>query len=132
MQGIGSRYSLVRCYARDVQGQVALLFAIGAIPVLIAASIALDMSNSSNLRSKLQAAADAAVLAGATRLAVGAEDADKEDITLKTFDANLTPYLQSRLSGTPAVTIDFPGKVVQINVAVETNPLLTSLVTNDI
>jgi hypothetical protein len=133
MQGIGSRYfRLVGRFAGNGQGQIALLFALGAIPVLIAASIALDMSNASNLRSKLQAAADAAVLAGATRLAVGADDADKEDLTLKTFEANLTPYLQSRLNGTPAVAIDFPGKVVQITVAADTNPLLTRLVADDL
>jgi Flp pilus assembly protein TadG len=82
MQGIGSRYfRLVGRFARN--SQIALLFALGAIPVLIAASIAQDMSNASNLRSKLQAAADAAVLARATRLAVGADDADKEDLMLK-------------------------------------------------
>ncbi|MGH6874390.1 MAG: TadE/TadG family type IV pilus assembly protein, partial [Aestuariivirgaceae bacterium] len=60
MQGIGSRYlRLVRRYGRDRRGQIALLFALGSIPVLMAASIALDMSNAANLRSKLQAAADA-------------------------------------------------------------------------
>jgi hypothetical protein len=111
---------LIRRFARDRWGQIALLFAIGAMPVLVAASMALDMSNAANLRSKLQAAADAAVLAGATRLAVGAEDADKEDVTPKTFEANPTPYLLSRISGAPAVAIDFPEKIVQISVAAET------------
>jgi hypothetical protein len=84
------------------------------------------------LRSKLQAAADAAALAGATRLAVGADDADKEDLTLKTFEANLTPYLLSRITGSPSVSIDFPSKVVQIAVAAETNPLLSRLVTDEL
>jgi Flp pilus assembly protein TadG len=133
MQGIGNGYlRLIRRFARDKWGQIALLFAIGAMPVLVAASMALDMSNAANLRSKLQAAADSAVLAGATRLAVGAEDADKEDVTLKTFEANLTPYLLSRISGTPAVAIDFPEKVVQMSVAAETRALLGRLVTEDL
>lgn len=96
------------------KGQVAVLFALCAAPLLLAASIAVDMSNASNMKSKLQAAADSAVLAAATRLAVGASEEDKEQIAIDTFYANLSPVLQSSLSSPPSVDIDFPARTVSL------------------
>jgi Flp pilus assembly protein TadG len=116
----------LRAFIHDTTGVIAVIFAICLIPIAIAASIALDMASASKMKSELQSAADAAVLAAATRLAVNAEDADKEQLALDTFYANLSPVL-SNLAGTPDVDIDFPAKQVHLAVEVEHANLLSSL-----
>jgi Flp pilus assembly protein TadG len=116
----------------DTSGTVALIFGLCAIPIIIAASIALDMSKSSTMKSEIQAAADSAVLAAATRLAVNASEADKEQIALDTFYANLSPALADNISGSPDVDIDFPAKTVHLGVTVNTQPLIGSFVTDQV
>jgi hypothetical protein len=101
------------------------------IPIMIAVSIALDMSSASQMKSEMQSAADAAVLAGATRLAVNASDADKEEVALDTFYANLSPALAAN-AGTPDVDIDFPSKQVHLSVELDADTILTSLVTDKV
>src|SRR5262245_46752582 len=118
--------------ARNERGNVALIFGICAIPIAIAASIGLDMSNSSAMKSEIQAAVDSAVLAAATRLAVNASEDDKEEIAVETFYANLSPAMASLIIGAPDVAIDFPAKIVHMGVTVNTLPLLSSLVTDQI
>src|SRR5687767_11452772 len=95
-------------FARNASGQVAVIFGMCAIPIMIAASIGLDMASSSHMKSEIQAAADSAVLAAARRLAVGADDSDKEALAVDTFYANLSPSMQQLLVGAPDVDIDFP------------------------
>jgi Flp pilus assembly protein TadG len=122
----------IRYFARHERGTIALIFGICAIPIAIAVSIGLDMSNASAMKSEIQAAADSAVLAAATRLAVNASEDDKEEIAVDTFYANLSPALASLIVGSPDVAIDFPGKTVHMGVTVNTQPLLSSLVTDQI
>jgi hypothetical protein len=99
---------------------------------VIAASIALDMSSSSQMRSEIQAAADSAVLAAATRLAVGADDSDKEALAIETFYANLSPKLADQVVGLPDVHVNFPTQTVQLEVALTKHAMLSSLVTDEI
>jgi Flp pilus assembly protein TadG len=115
-----------RRLAADTCGTVAVIFGITLIPIGIAASIALDMSSASKMKTEIQTAADAAVLAAATRLAVNATEADKEELALNTFYANLSPVL-ANLAGTPTVDIDFPAKQVHLAVDVQHANLLSSL-----
>lgn len=122
----------IRYFARHEGGTIALLFGICAIPIAIAVSIGLDMSNASAMKSEIQAAADSAVLAAATRLAVNASEDDKEEIAVDTFYANLSPALASLIIGSPDVAIDFPAKTVHMGVTVNTLPLLSSLATEEI
>ena len=109
---------LLSAFATQTEGTVALIFGLCAIPILIALSIALDMTSASEMKSEMQAAADSAVLAAATRLAVNSSDDDKEQIALDTFYANLSPVLSGH-AGTPDVDIDFPNK--QVHLAVTLN-----------
>jgi Flp pilus assembly protein TadG len=109
--------------ARDTTGTVAVIFALCLIPIAMAASVALDMSTASATKSEIQSAADTAVLAAATRLAVNASEADKEALALETFYANLSPALADH-TGTPTVDIDFPAKQVRLAVDVETSTLV--------
>src|SRR5687768_8137462 len=122
----------LRSFAAHDRGNVAVIFGICAIPITMAVSIGLDMSNASSMKSAIQAAADSAVLAAATRLAVNASDSDKEQIAIDTFYANLSPVLASHIIGSPDVAIDFPGKTVHMGVAVNAQPLLSSLVTEEV
>ena len=84
------------------------------------------MDNADDLVSEMQAAADAAVLAGATRLAVNASDAEKEQLTLDTFYANLSPALADH-AGTPTVDIDFPSKKVHLAVDIQEQSILRNI-----
>jgi Flp pilus assembly protein TadG len=121
-----------RRFSDDTKGTVAVIFAVASIPILMAAAIALDMSNASNIKSRLQTAADAAVLAATTRLALGASDADKEELAIATFNANIPPVLLDRVIGSPEVDIDFPTKMVRMSVVVNAAPLLGSFVTEEL
>ena len=112
---------------RDKSGAIAITFALSAIPIAIGVSIALDMAVASHLKSDFQAAADAGVLAAATRLAVNASDANKEQLALDAFYANLSPDLLAH-TGTPEVDIDFPAKEVHLAVVVNQSSLMGSLV----
>ena len=129
--GVESKHAL-KAFARDMRGQVAVILGICAIPIVIAASIGLDMASSSHMKSEIQAAADSAVLAAARRLAVGADDSDKEALALDTFYANLSPSLQELVVGAPQVDIDFPTNTVKLVATVTTDTLLSSLATDQI
>jgi Flp pilus assembly protein TadG len=118
-------------YGND-RGTVAVIFGMSAIPIAIAASIAVDMSNSSKVKSQLQSAVDTAVLAAATRLAVNASEGDKEEIAISTFYANLSPRIQEQLTSSPEVDVDFPSKTVSMTVSVNTHPIIGRLVTSEI
>ena len=100
-----------------------------SVSFFMAASIALDMSSASQMKSEMQAAANSAVLAAATRLAVNASDGDKEQLALDTFYANLSPVLAEH-AGTPSVEIDFPAKQVHLAVSLEKQAVLTTLVSD--
>jgi Flp pilus assembly protein TadG len=121
-----------RLFATDKSGQVAVILAISAIPIMIAASIGLDMASSSQTKSQIQTAADSAVLAAARRLAVGADDSDKQQLALDTFYANLSPTLQNLIIGSPEVDIDFPSNTVKLSATVTSSALLGSFATDEI
>lgn len=127
-----TRKCLLNHFLNDTRGTVALVFGASAIPLAVAASIAVDMANSSEVKSQLQAAADTAVLAAATRLGVNASEADKEEIALSTFYANLSDTVQSELTSSPVVDVDFPSQTVSMTVSVNTNPVLGAFVTDEI
>ena len=57
-------------FARNIRGNVTLMASLAAIPVLLAATGAMEMMSISSTRSRLQAAVDAAALAGAEKLSV--------------------------------------------------------------
>jgi Flp pilus assembly protein TadG len=123
---------LIKRFARDKKGNVAMIFGLCAVPIIIATSIAVDMSSASHMRSEIQAAADSAVLAAATRLAVGAEDSDKEALARETFFANLSPDLAEKVVGTPDVHVNFPTKTVEMDVALTAESLVSDLAAENV
>ena len=108
-------------YGRDARGNIAIIAALDRHPVHDGRLLAVDFSGGLDARTQLQAAADAAVLAGAARLATGQSEADKEQLTLDTFHANLSNALQSTFTAPPTVDIDFPQKIVKLDVTVHVN-----------
>lgn len=79
--------STFKRYAKADGGTTAILFAVSLIPMLAAAGAAMDFVSFYNTRSHMQAALDAASLAGAT--AAGASTADRIKIATDTFNANM-------------------------------------------
>ena len=53
-------------FLKDTSGNLGMMFAIGAIPLLLAGGAAIDMIRANNTQTILRGAADAAALAGAT------------------------------------------------------------------
>ena len=125
-------HRLLGTFCSDARGTIAITFGMSVIPLALAGSVALDMANSSKIKSQLQAAADTAVLAAATRLAGNASESDKEEIALSTFYANLSTYVQERMTSTPEVAVDFPNQTVSMNVAVSSEPLLGHILRDEI
>lgn len=64
----GDRFDLLKSFARDKRGNIAVIFAIASIPLLAAVGCAVDYAMATRIKAKLQSAADAASVGA---LAVG-------------------------------------------------------------
>jgi Flp pilus assembly protein TadG len=62
---------LLRRFRRDTAGNIAVIFTLAAVPVISVVGCAIDYSRANALRSKLQAAADAATVGSVSRTAPG-------------------------------------------------------------
>jgi Flp pilus assembly protein TadG len=130
LSGLSTGLSHVRRLATSNTANISILAGLTFIPFTIAVTAAVDLSNAIRIKSSLQAAADAGVLAAATALASGYGDTDKTKIATDTFYANLSPQLLSAFPTSPEVTIDFTNQTVHMDVDVNTDQLLTSLITD--
>ncbi len=68
------RESLLGKLYHDVQGHVAVAFALGAVPLFLAAGVATDFGRMHTMRANLQIVADAAALSGAALIGAAADD----------------------------------------------------------
>jgi Flp pilus assembly protein TadG len=59
-------FALLASFCRDQRGNVIMIFAFAAIPLILAAGIAIDYSRAATIRGRLAAVADSAVLAATT------------------------------------------------------------------
>src|ERR1700730_672401 len=64
----GVRFDLLKTFARDKRGNIAVIFALASIPLLAAVGCAVDYTMAARIKAKLQSAADAASVGS---LAVG-------------------------------------------------------------
>jgi Flp pilus assembly protein TadG len=126
------RLSHFRRLATNTAANISILAGLTFIPFTIAVTAAVDLANAIRIKSSLQAAADAGVLAAATALASGYGDTDKERIAMDAFFANVSPQLMKAFPADPEVTIDFTTQTVHMNVSVDTDQLLTNLITDSI
>ena len=77
-------------FARDARGNVAMIFALITVPILLVGAFAIDSSRHLSANQHLQSAIDAASLAGARALEDATKtDADIEAIAQGTYRANL-------------------------------------------
>lgn len=72
---------------RNERGDTAIMFALSAIPVLLAAGAGIDYARYNDAQTHVQAALDSAALAGAA--ALGKTDDEREAIAQAAFDANI-------------------------------------------
>ena len=132
LPGLRAGLSQFRRWATNTSANISILAGVTFIPLTIAVTAAVDLSNAIRIKSSLQAAADAGVLAAATGLASGYNDSDKATIAKNAFFANLSPELMDAFPADPEVTIDFTARTVHMEVAVNTDQLLTTLITDSI
>src|SRR5262249_40625518 len=66
-QGFGRFRALVHKFCRGRDGNLAVIFALAAVPVIGAVGAAVDLSKANDVKTQLQNAVDAAVLAGVTQ-----------------------------------------------------------------
>lgn len=69
--------SAISSFLRNTAGNTAIIFSLSAIPIMLGAGAAVDMVRADKTRTVLQAAADAAAIAGATSGKTKAEDLEK-------------------------------------------------------
>ena len=65
MRNLAGVFELISRFRRDAQGSIAPIAALTLVPILAAAGAAVDYSRANNLRTAMQAALDAALIAGA-------------------------------------------------------------------
>ena len=114
-----------RQFTKDRRGATAITFALLLVPIMGATGLAVDYSLASNERSRLQNAADAAALAGAS-VFTGANAAVAE--------ARARAFLQANLGdGANDVTVDFSTAKQKVTVGLggETNTLFMHLLNDD-
>ncbi len=109
-----SIYRLARTLSRNETGNIGVLFALAAIPVLIAGGVAVDFATGHKAKSAVQVAADAAVLAGASL--TDGSDAERADLAREIFAANLPGWI-AELVGEPDIDVDDDDRTVAITVA---------------
>jgi len=90
-------------FAQDRRGNVALMFSLLAVPLVFAVGMSIDYGTAASLQSKLNAAADSAVLAAVTPAMMNQSDAASKLAAQNMFNAQVV--------GVPRLIYD-PSKLV--------------------
>ncbi|WP_396594093.1 ubiquitin-activating E1 FCCH domain-containing protein [Brevundimonas sp. R86498] len=116
---------IVRRFASDVRGNVAMMFAL-ILPVLVLATLGgVDIYRASSVRMNLQDALDAATLAAARSTATSNEDLT--EIGLAALEANLAPYSEiTLLPDQTSFTLDDNSTVIGV-ARVNANTLVANI-----
>lgn len=122
----------MRHFINDKRGNASIIFGLTSIPLAMIASMAVDYGNSVRIKSELQSAVDAGVLAAATAIANGQDSVSKTQIAEDTFFANLSDNTQSGFSATPSTTVSLPDKEVTMTVSVTNSRMISSLLSNHV
>jgi Flp pilus assembly protein TadG len=103
----------LRDFSSDTNGNIAMLFGIAIVPLVLTVGIGIDYGRGISARTNLQAATDSAALAGAVRLGKPrAKVSEVEEAASKTFTSNLNA--QTFPSLVPIVTVDRNNNTVQV------------------
>jgi Flp pilus assembly protein TadG len=85
-------------------GNVAIIFGIAVIPIVILAGGVVDYSRASSAKAKFNAAADAAVLAAVNKSATALTASEAEAVALKVFNSNISVIRDASL-GSVAIKV---------------------------
>ncbi|GGE40845.1 membrane protein [Agaricicola taiwanensis] len=94
--------SLVSRFGQDQRGNIAMMFGLSILPVVIAMGLALDYTRASDLKTRLQAAADYAALATMNKDNQGKSLAELENDAEALFQSSLDPRDAARLRNVKA------------------------------
>ena len=111
--------ALFKKFADDRRGNVATIFAFSALPLIFSVGMAIDYGTAARLQSKMNAAADAAVLAGITPSMLNQTDAVAKAAATNMFNAQVT--------GLPRLVYD-PAANLQVNVSHPANSPTTRVI----
>jgi Flp pilus assembly protein TadG len=115
---------------RPNAGSVVVSTALSMVPLVMITSAAIDFSRGLNIRTALQAAADAGALASATAIATGKDEVDKRQVAEDAFYANIPADVKSALTGKPSTVIDFGNRTVTLTATANANILVTKFLGN--
>ena len=100
------------CFLGQQRGGIAIIFGIVAVPLLVAAGIAVDYAAMSKHRASLQAVADSAAIAAAREIPLADVDAEQiRAMALSFIDANF----RSPQRPVVATATDFPSSRVRVD-----------------
>ena len=112
MEKIHFSLSVFDAFKKDVRGVFALKFALILTPILIAVGIAVDLSRTVSVKTKLQNAADAATLTA--RMNMESSPKEWREIATQAFEENIQNI---PLKGTPKLKFSTPeADMVQLKV----------------
>lgn len=114
--------SLLRRFLTDRRGNFATIFALAAIPLIVAAGASVDISRAYIVDNRLKAALDAAALAVGGM--AGASQAELEAVAQSYFEAN---YPAGKLGVPGAVVVAQSGNAVVLSVAAELPTVLMGI-----
>ena len=101
-------------FARNEAGNFAVMFSLAMIPLVAVAGLAVDYSRTSDMRSKIQSAADGAAMAAALEYRKTGNKDNLSNIAQQYFEANLA----GGFATTPQVQLSYPdASSIKVNVA---------------
>ena len=89
---------------QDRKGVVAIIFGLSLLPAVFATGMAMDYGMAMRAKTSLQAATDAAALAGATLL--GASTDARTTLATNVFNSNLPSFMNGKATATVQSTLD--------------------------
>jgi Flp pilus assembly protein TadG len=123
MRRLGAKISQFNRFLKDQSGNMAVVVALSALPLMMAGGAAVDYGNWISVQARLQAATDAAALAAGREANLG-----EEELRRVATDYFMSNFGTPRNSGTPnmTMTLDGAGKVrIDANVTVDNYLLKT-------
>jgi len=102
----------LRRFARNTRGNIAVLFGLAVIPIVLGIGVAIDYGRALIVRERMSSAADAAALAIGSW--AGLTDAERKAKAQQYFDAN---YPSAALGATGALNVTFPGDDIKVDVS---------------
>ena len=81
------RKELIRRYLRDRRGNVAIVFAVAAIPLVLMGGVAIDYAHDAMIRGRMTAVADAAALAATTPAMFAQDSSTAQAAAIQMFQA---------------------------------------------